>query len=87
MNNSRLYYNNYPLYPLNIHPLYLLGFFEGDGSFVSKGQVRLMVSQHSSNALLLQEKLNFLIRLSDSYTQVSYPKNETLFFYQKISRF
>jgi len=68
MNNNRSNYNDYPLSPLNIHPLYLLGFIEGEGSFISKGQIRFKIGQHSNNALLLQEILNYLIKLSKLYS-------------------
>jgi hypothetical protein len=51
MNLNRIDFSNYPLKLLNINPYYILGFMEGDGSFISKYS-SIYLGQHKKKIIV-----------------------------------
>ena len=58
----------------NITPLYLLGFTEGDGSFITKGaSLRFVQAQHLNNEPQLRAKMSYFINLGTKFGIVQNP--------------
>jgi hypothetical protein len=53
MNTGRTDFSTYPLYPIKLNPYYLLGFIEGDGSFICKGALGFAIGQKYTNIKLI----------------------------------